>query len=87
MIASLLFVLGIGAAALAVNTRILYTSPQPDIGRANEVLVPSSAPPIPATGVNAVPTAPPPTAPAPRSDDDVHHGHHEPEIPDRDSDD
>ena len=88
VIASLLFVLGIGAAALAVNTRILDTSPQPDIGRANEVLVPSSAPAIPATGVTAVPTAPPPTVSAPRSDDDTSHDdHHEPETPDRDSDD
>ena len=88
VIVSLLFVLGIGAAALAVNTRILDTSPQPDIGRANEVLVPGSAPPIPATGVTAVPTAPPPIAPSPRSDDDTSHdNHHEPETPDRDSDD
>jgi len=66
VIVSLLFVLGIGAAALAVNTRILETSPQPDVGRANDVFAPTSAPivaPIPATGGPAV--APPAVAPPP----------------------
>ena len=48
VIVSLLFVLAIGGAALAVNTRILNTSPQPDIGRATEVLVPGGAQPAPA---------------------------------------
>ena len=45
VIVSLVFVLAVGGAALAVNTRILNTSPPPDIGRANEVLVPGGAQP------------------------------------------
>lgn len=45
VIISLLFVLAVGGAALAVNMRILNTSPQPDIGRANEVLIPGSGQP------------------------------------------
>jgi hypothetical protein len=97
VIVSLLFVLGIGAAALAVNTRILDSSPQPDIGRANEVLAPGSAPSgetavapstAPVVAPPAVPTASPPNVPAPRSDD--HRSgddHDESEEPDHDSDD
>ena len=76
VIASLLFVLAIGGAALAVNTRILNTAPQPDIGRANEVLVPGSRQPAtaPATATPSVvatptTTAPPPTV-SPRPDDE-----------------
>ena len=53
VIVSLLFVLAIGGAALAVNTRILNTSPQPDIGRANEVLIPGAGQPAPAAGAAA----------------------------------
>ena len=91
VIASVLLVLGIGAAALAVNTKILDTTPQLGIGRANEVLVPIGGPPITATGVTpapTVPTPPPPAVSAPRSDDQTSHDdHHESETPDRDSDD
>ncbi|MCX2933881.1 hypothetical protein ORI20_26775 [Mycobacterium sp. CVI_P3] len=86
VIASLLFVLVIGAAALAVNTRILDTSPRPDIGRANELLAPNSASPTAATGVPAAPadqTAPPP----PRSDDGPRDNHYESEELDDDFDD
>ncbi|MGZ8802616.1 MAG: hypothetical protein ACXWZL_08410 [Mycobacterium sp.] len=78
-----LLILAIGAAALAVNTRILDTSPQTEIGRANEVLVPGSAEPARATNpatapapaapqTSSVPTAPPtsaPTATTSRGDD------------------
>ncbi len=96
VIVALLFVLAVGAAALAVNTRILDTSPRPDIGRANEVLAPSSAPPgvapVPVTGVPAVapPVVPatPPTASPSRSDDDRSRDNHpESGEPDHDSDD
>lgn len=78
VIVSLLFVLAIGGAALAVNTRILNTSPQPDIGRATEVLVPGGAQPVtapappaasPSAPTPVTPTAPPPTV-APGSDDE-----------------
>jgi hypothetical protein len=78
VIVSLLFVLAIGGAALAVNTRILNSSPQPNIGRANEVLVPAGAPPATLPGppvvssVVAPPTAtaPPPTiAPSTRDEE------------------
>lgn len=79
VIVSLMFVLAVGGAALAVNTRILNTSPQPDIGRANELLLPSGAPPAatpPPVTTPAVLPAPTPAAPtsagAPHRDD--HHG-------------
>ncbi|MDV3136733.1 MULTISPECIES: hypothetical protein [Mycobacteriaceae] len=80
VIASLLFVLAIGGAAMAVNTRILNTAPQPDIGRANEVLVPGGGQPAtaPATATpTVVPTAPttaPPAAVLPRNDDEHNAG-------------
>ncbi|MFZ2175905.1 MAG: hypothetical protein WAW17_18070 [Rhodococcus sp. (in: high G+C Gram-positive bacteria)] len=60
---AVLFILAIGTAALAVNTRILNTSSNSDIGRADEVLIPSSptrgAPPTipaPSTAATATPT-------------------------------
>lgn len=81
VIVSLVFVLAVGGAALAVNTRILNTSPQPDIGRANEVLIPGGAQPAVApTATPAVVPALTPTAPtstvSPRSDDEYGAGEH-----------
>lgn len=78
MIVSLLAVLAVGGAALAVNTRILNTSPQPDIGRANEVLVPGGPQPATATPSvvpptvmpSVVPTTAAPAAVSPRNDDE-----------------
>ncbi|MCI4673978.1 hypothetical protein [Candidatus Mycolicibacterium alkanivorans] len=93
VIVSLLFVLAIGGAALAVNTRILNTSPQPDIGRANEVLIPGGGQPASQpTPPPAVPTPPPavptlsPAAPPPtvsREDDEHSSGEHQTEGEDR----
>jgi hypothetical protein len=82
VIVSLVFVLTVGGAALAVNTRILNTSPQPDIGRANEVLIPGGAQPAVApTATPAVVPALTPTAPistvSPRSDDEHGVGDHQ----------
>ncbi len=93
VIVSVVFVLIVGGAALAVNTRILNTSPPPDIGRANEVLIPGGAQPAVApTASPAVVPALTPTAPtsmvSPRSDDE--HGddeHSEPEEAEHDRDD
>lgn len=81
VIVSLVFVLAVGGAALAVNTRILTISPQPDIGRANEVLIPGEAQPAVApTATPAVVPALTPTAPtsivSPRSDDEHRAGEH-----------
>ena len=89
VIVSLVFVLAVGGAALAVNTRILNTSPQPDIGRANELLIPGGAQPAvaptPPTARPAVVPALTPTAPistvSPRSDDE--HGAGEHQAPER----
>lgn len=93
VIVSLLIVLAIGGAALAVNTRILDTSPQPDIGRANEVLAPrGEGPPTAPTTVTpsvlqTVPTqAPPPTA-SPHDDHDDDDEHEADERSGRDEDD
>ena len=86
VIVSLVFVLTVGGAALAVNTRILNTSPQPDIGRANEVLIPGGAQPAvaptatPAVVPGLTPTAPISTV-SPRSDDE--HGAGEHQAPER----
>lgn len=86
VVVSLVFVLAIGAAALAVNTRILETSPQPDIGHANEVLAPSSAPAVEPPAVT--PPALPPTVSSPRIDDEgSRDDHDESEGPEHDSDD
>lgn len=75
VVVSLLFVLAIGGAALAVNTRILNSSPQTGIGRANEVLIPRDAEPglapaPPTASFSNVPTAPAPTVSPPRSNDE-----------------
>ncbi|AKE90480.1 hypothetical protein AAT18_15925 [Rhodococcus aetherivorans] len=87
----MLFVLAIGAAALAVNTRILSTSSNSDIGRANEVLVPSSptfgAPsisaPTPATTPTSTRTAVPTREHEPPSSED----HEEPDRTEHEPDD
>lgn len=67
VIISLLFVLAVGGAALAVNMRILNTSPQPDFGRANEVLVPGNGQPaiVPTPLPVAQSVAPTPAVTAP----------------------
>ena len=97
VIVSVVFVLIVGGAALAVNTRILNTSPQPDIGRANELLVPGgtqpAVAPTPPTATPAVVPALTPTAPtstvSPRSDDEHSTGgqHPAPERAEHDRDD
>lgn len=97
VVVSLAFVLVIGGAALAVNTRILDTSPPSDIGRANELLIPGGATPaLPPTATPAVVTAPTPTAPtptaptsiaSPRSDDEHRAGEHSEDEGEHDRDD
>ncbi|WGI36042.1 hypothetical protein QDT91_29005 (plasmid) [Mycolicibacterium aubagnense] len=93
VIVSLIFVLAVGGAALAVNTRILNTSPPPDIGRANEVLMPGGAQPAVApTATPAVAPALTPTVPtsivSPRNDDERSAGEHsEPEEAEHERDD
>ncbi|WP_138999937.1 hypothetical protein [Rhodococcus zopfii] len=44
VIVAVVFILVIGAAALAVNTRILNASSTSDIGRADQVLIPGTLP-------------------------------------------
>jgi hypothetical protein len=52
---TVIVILAIGAAALAINTRILDTPSHGDVGRANELLIPAGATP----GSSAVTGAPP----------------------------
>lgn len=70
VVLSLIFILATGTAALVVNTRILDTSPQNDIGRANEVLVPAPSAPGVTTGVPPSVLPPPPQPPTSRGDDE-----------------
>ncbi|MGX7728626.1 hypothetical protein ACWPOB_05050 [Rhodococcus sp. 2H158] len=92
VVVAVLFVLAIGAAALAVNTRILSTSSNSDIGHADEVLVPSSptpgAPPstsapTPATTPTSTRTAVPTREHEPPSSED----HEEPDRTEHEPDD
>ncbi len=78
VIVSLIFVLVIGAAALAINTRILDASSHGDVGRANEILVPAGTKPAPMSATNApsaLPAAPPSrvSPPGDRDHDGLHH--------------
>ena len=76
VIVAVVFILVIGAAALAVNTRILNASSTSDIGRADRVLIPGTLPAGSGTSTQQTST-PPATAP---TDDD------EEEEPDEESD-
>ncbi|AUM19239.1 hypothetical protein YT1_0237 [Rhodococcus ruber] len=67
MIVAVVFILVIGAAALAVNTRILNASSTSDIGRADQVLVPGTSPAD--SGASTQQTSTPP-ATAPAKDDE-----------------
>ncbi|MBH0119163.1 hypothetical protein M1M07_15115 [Rhodococcus sp. HM1] len=74
-------ILVIGAAALAVNTRILNASSTSDIGRADQVLVPGTAPA--GNGTSTQHTSTPP-ATAPDEDNEEPYDDEEPyEEPDR----
>lgn len=80
VIVAVVFILVIGAAALAVNTRILNASSTSDIGRADQVLIPGTLPA--GSGTSTQQTSTPP-ATAPTDDDEEEEPDEEHSFPHR----